>query len=98
MRHMIDDEMVHHMESLRANLDPDSLDAALIDCIYLGRFVGYRGIECCQTNQKTYLKITHPSWTGPPSYAFILDNVEFFNESKQPLYDLTDLSVDDILH
>ena len=38
-RHMIDDKMVHHIESPRANLDPDSLDAALIDWIYLGRFL-----------------------------------------------------------
>ena len=98
MCHMIDYEMVHHMESLREHLDPDSLDAALIDWIYLGRFVGYCGIEWCQISQKKYLKITHPSWMGPPSYAFILDHIEFFNKDKQPLHDLTDLTVDDILY
>ena len=97
-QHMIDDEMIHHMESIRADLDPDSLEAALIDWIYLGRFVGYRGIEWCQTKQKEDLKIDHPSWTGPPSYAFINDDIEFFNDKKQPLHDLRGKTVDDILY
>ena len=35
---------------------------------------------------------------GPPSYAFILNDIEFFNKDKQPLHDLTDLTVDDILY
>ena len=48
-RAMIDDEMVHHIEKIRPNYDQDSIESALIDWIYLGRFVGYRSIEWCQT-------------------------------------------------
>ena len=35
---------------------------------------------------------------GPSLYTFILEDVAFFNEDKQPLHDLTDLTVDDILY
>ena len=32
---MIHDKMIHHMEKVQAKLDPDSLQVALIDWIYL---------------------------------------------------------------
>ena len=68
-RDMIHDEMIHHMEKIHPQFNEDSLNAALIDWIYLGRFVGYRGIEWSQTTQQEYLKIEHPNWEGPASYV-----------------------------
>ena len=95
---MINNKMIHHMESLRSNLPPDSLEASLVNWIYLGRFVGYRGIKWCQTSMKKYEKILHPNWNGPASYAFILDDTEFVNHDKKPVDDLTGLTADDILY
>ena len=66
-RIMIEDEMIHHMESLRSGLSQDSVEASLIDWVYLGQFVGYRGIKWCQTSIKRYNKILHPNWDGPAS-------------------------------
>ena len=59
-RDMIYDEMFHHMELMRPTYTDDSLEAALTDWIYLGRFVGFRGIEWCQETQHTYKEIDHP--------------------------------------
>jgi hypothetical protein len=95
-RDMIYDEMVHHLDTISSNYEADSLEAALIDWIYLGRFVGYRSIEWCQTTQKQYLKIDHPTWDGPKSYAFIADDFQFYNKLKQPVHDPTNVSIDDI--
>lgn len=96
-RDMIHDEMIHHMESIHHQFDEDSLNAALIDWIYLGRFVGYRGIEWSQTTQQEYLKIEHPNWEGPASYAFIAEDFQFINKLKQPITDdLTSVSIDDV--
>ena len=95
-REMIHDEMIYYLESIRSSYDPDSLEAALIDWIYLGRFVGYRSIEWCQTKQKDYHKIDHPNWEGPRSYAFIADDFQFYNALKQPIYDLADAATSDI--
>ncbi|KAL7524868.1 hypothetical protein ACHAXR_000751, partial [Thalassiosira sp. AJA248-18] len=95
-RSMIHDEMIHHMEALRQSLHPDSLEAAIIDWIYLGRFVGYRSIEWCQVARKRYLKIEHRNWTGPDSYAFILEDALFYTEGKQPLLDIANLTIDQI--
>ena len=44
-RDMIYDEMIHHLEKVRSTHHEDSLNSALIDWIYLGRFCGYRSIE-----------------------------------------------------
>ena len=43
-------------------------------------------------------QILHPNYDGPASSAFILDNVEFFNHDKQPLDNLTGLTLDNILY
>ena len=51
-RDMIHDEIIHNMEKHRQTHHKDSLEAALIDWIYLGRFVGYRSTEWCQKNQE----------------------------------------------
>jgi len=92
-RDMVHDEMIHHMEKIRHTFHQDSLEAALIDWIYLGRFVGFRGIEWCQTTQKRYLRITHPNWEGPDSYAFITDDFQFFTEEKQQIHILTPANI-----
>lgn len=97
-REMIHDEMIHYLESIRTSLDQDSLEAALIDWIYLGRFVGYRSIEWCQTSQRDYLKIDHPNWDGPSSYAFIAQDFQFYNSHKQPIYDISTASLDDMAY
>ena len=95
---MIDDEMIHHMESLRSNFPSDSWGAFLVNWVYLGWFVGYRGIEWCQTSMGKYDKILHPNWNRPASYASILDAIEFSNYGKQPLDDLTGLTPDNTLY
>ena len=98
-RDMIHDEMIHHLEKIRPNYTQDSLEAALTDWIYLGRFVGYRSIEWCQKTQKSYHKIEHPNWEGPLSYAFIAEDFQFFNKHKQPIYnDIDRISIDDIAY
>ena len=70
-RDMVHDEMIHHMEKIRHTFHQDSLEAVLIDWIYLACFVGFRDIEWYQTTQKWYLRIHYPNWEGPDSYAFI---------------------------
>ena len=97
-RSMIDDEMTHHMEKKRAHLDPDSLEAALTDWTYLGRFVGFRSIEWCQTSEQCYLKIDHPNWTREASYAFIAKDWVFYNSSKQRIDDLSKVTISDIAY
>ena len=92
-REMILDEMVHHMEKIRSTQDEDSLDSALTDWIYLGRFVGYRGIEWCQTTQSDYERITHKNWKGPRSYAFISDDFTFSTEDKKQIHVLTPATI-----
>ena len=86
------------MESIRSSYDQDSLESALIDWIYLGRFVGYRSIEWCQTKMTVYHKINHPNWTGPESYAYIGGDFELFNNNKELITDLTNITIDDILY
>ena len=92
-RDMVHDEMIHHMEKIRHTFHQDSLEAALIDWIYLGRFVGFRGIEWCQITQKRYLRIIYPNWEGPDSYAFITDDFQFFTEEKQQIHILTPATI-----
>ena len=97
-RNMIDDEMVHYMEKTRTNHTPDSLEDAITDWVYLGRFVGYRSIEWCQTTELDYHKIEHPNWDREKSYAFIGRDFAFYNDKKQRLYNIADLSPDDVAY
>ena len=92
-RDMVHDEMVYYMESIRHQHSEDSLEAALIDWIYLGRFVGFRGIEWCQISQKQFLKIEHPNWEGPNSYAFISGDFQYFTKTKQQVHKLTTTTI-----
>ena len=79
---MIHDEIIHYMEKIRGTYQEDSVEAAIIDWIYLGRFVGYRGIKWCQVGLKDFKKILHPLWKGPISYALTEDNFQFFTADK----------------
>ena len=97
-RDMIHDEMIRHMETRRQTLHVDSVEAALIDWIYLGRFVGFRSIEWCQKTQKKFEEITHRNWEGPASYAFIMDDIQLFRSNKQRIHDITTVNTDDIDH
>jgi hypothetical protein len=97
-RDMIYDEMIHHLEKVRPTYHIDSLGAALIDWIYLGRFCGYRSIEWCQKNQQEVHKINHPNWKGPTSYAFIMEDFQFYDESKSPLETSAGLTLAEICY
>ena len=97
-RDMVHDEMVHHIESQRHLYPQDTLESALADWLYLGRFVGFRGIEWCQTTQKQYLKINHPLWEGPKSYAFVSDDFTFFTDNKQQVTVFTTTSITTIAY
>ena len=79
---MIHDEMIHYMESIRTGMHEDSHEAAIIDWVLLGRFVGYRGIEWCQDTLKSFTKIIHDNWTGPLAYAFIEEDFQFYTADK----------------
>ena len=57
---MIDNKMIQ-METICSQYQPESLEASLIDWIYLSRFVGYRSIEWCQKTMNDYKKIDHPN-------------------------------------
>ena len=93
---MIHGKMIHHMEKQRRAHDHDSLEAALLDWIYLGRFVGYRSIEWCQQHHHKFQTIENRLWTGPTCYAFIDEDFQFFTSDKQPIYDKTTLTWDSI--
>ena len=97
-RDMIYDEMFHQMEHTRHQYEQNSLEAALIDWIYLGRFVGFRGIEWCQETQHEYKTIDHPGWEGPKSYAFIADDFQFFTTDKRQVHTLSDESIKTIAY
>ena len=95
---MIDDEMIHHIEHSCQNLAQDSLEAALIDWIYLGRFVGYRSIEWCQTKLQEFETIDHPNWDGPRSYAFVSEDFCFFTKKKRRVDILTPATIAEITY
>ena len=97
-REPIHDEMFHYLIPRRESFHEDSLASALIDWLFLGRFVGYRSIEWCQKKQKEYEKITHKYWTGPDSYAFIYEDFQFLDACKRPIYDLATAAPTDVYY
>ena len=97
-REMIHDKMVYHIEAQQANWGPNSLEAALTNWLYLGRFAGCRSIEWCQRTQKACLKIDHPTWKGPESHALIGEDVLFHNSRKQLIPEPCDVDPDNIDH
>ena len=97
-RDMIYDEMTHHLEKVRSTQHEDSLNSALIDWIYLGRFCGYRSIEWCQQKQQEVHHIDHPNWKGPTAYAFIMEDFLFFDAAKCPLKTTAELTLADICY
>ena len=97
-REMIHDDMYRHMEAKRASLHQDSLEAALFDWFYLGRYTGYRSVEWCQTKVKEFLKITHPNWEGESSYAFINEDIEVYRANGQQVFDYANVTADEVDH
>lgn len=95
-REMIYDDMVLNMIRRSKSLPQDSLEAALIDWIILGRYTGYRCSEWCQSTQSKYDEIDHPLWTGHKASAFLAEDVTFYDKSQRPFYDLTNVTIDDV--
>ena len=87
--------MFHYLIPRWESFHEDSLASALIDWLFLMRFVGYCSIEWCQKKQKEYEKITHKYWTGPDSYAFKYKDFRFLNACKRPIYELATATPDD---
>ena len=92
-RDMVHDEMVYQIEADRNHYSKDSIESALTDWVYLGRFVGFRGIEWCQTTQRRFLEINHPNWDGPKSYAFISEDFTFYTASRIKVSTLTTTTI-----
>ena len=55
-------------------------------------------MEWCQTKQTDYLKIDHPAWDGPASYALTADDIQFFTKDKKRIHNVSNVSIDDIDH
>ena len=97
-REMINDEMIYAMAARASTYKTDSREDALLDWLYLGRFTGYRTIEWCQKTMQAYEKITHPNWQGPSSYAFIAEDLIFYNTDKVHITDISAVTIDDVLY
>ena len=97
-REMIYDKMVAKMLKRQANLSPDSVEAALIDWIILGRYAGYRCSEWCQETQTLYSEINHPLWVGPTAEAFVAEDITFYDSSQRPINNLASITIDDVFY
>ena len=47
---------------------------------------------------QAYEKITHPNWQGPASYAFIAEDLIFYNTDKVHITDISAVTIDDVLY
>ena len=92
-RDMVHDEMVYQIEADRNHYSKDSIESALTDWVYLGCFVGFRGIEWCQTTQCCFLEINHSNCDGPKSYAFISEAFIFYTASRIKVSTLTTTTI-----
>ena len=97
-RDMAHAKMVYHTQASRSHNTVNSVEDALADWVYLGHFVGFRGIEWCQTTHHRYLEIDHPNWLGLKSYAFVAEDLKFFTNAKQQVNTLTPTSVITIVY
>ena len=97
-REMIYDEMVAKMLKRQAKLSPDSVEAALIDWIILGRYAGYRCSEWRQETQTSYSEIDHPLWVGPTAEAFVAEDVTFYDRSQRPIHNLASITIEDVFY
>mmetsp|Transcript_6474 Transcript_6474/g.14993 ORF Transcript_6474/g.14993 Transcript_6474/m.14993 type:complete len:430 (+) Transcript_6474:1862-3151(+) len=95
-KEMIYDEMFLDMIDRFADAPPDSAEAAILDWLLLGRYTGPRAVEWCQTTLTEYLRIDHPYWRGPDSYAFIAADFVFLDRHKRPIRDLAGATIDDV--
>ena len=87
-KEMIYDNMLAHMLKACRLASPDSLDAALLDWIILGRVTGARRSEWCQESQTVEMTTPNLAHDSPEPRAFILEDFEFFDSSERRLYDI----------
>ena len=82
-RHMICDDMMHWLHEHTQNLDEDSVAAAIVDWIKLGRYGGFRKGEWCQSSQSSYHRIE--DWPGQPAAAFTWADFTFLDHKKRKI-------------
>lgn len=91
-KEMIYDNMLAHMLKICRLAHPDSLDAALLDWIILGRYTGARRSEWCQDSQTVEMTTPNLAHEVPEPKAFIAEDFEFFDSSQRLIHDASSLS------
>lgn len=89
-KEMIFDSMMAHMLLLGKLASPNSLHAALVDWIILGRVTGVRRSEWCQDGPN--IEMTTPTLVHevPEPKAFLAEDFNFFDVNGNRIYTLTD--------
>jgi len=95
-KEMIYDNMLAHMLQICRLSPTDSLDAAILDWIILGRVTGTRRSEWCQESQTVEMTTSNLAHDSPEPKAFILADFEFFDSSNQCLYDVSSISISSV--
>ena len=84
-REMIHDSMYHHLIDCYESAPlghPDSLDRAMAEWLFLGRWIGPRKSEWCGDSATSYRTIDDPEWGDRPNaLPFILQDFRFLTES-----------------
>jgi len=91
-KEMIYDNMLAHMLKTCSLAHPDSLDAALLDWIILGRYTGARRSEWCQDSQTVEMTTPNLAHEVPEPKAFIAADFEFFDSSRHLIHDVSSSS------
>lgn len=91
-KEMIYDNMLAHMLKICRLAHPDSLDAALLDWIILGRYTGARRSEWAQDSQTVEMTTPNLANEVPEPKAFIAEDFEFFDSSKRLIHDISSSS------
>jgi hypothetical protein len=95
-REMIHDPMMAEIISRSTSSSPDSLQTALCDWIFLGRYNGFRKSEWCNDHRTKYARIEDPLWSGPDAVSFILEDFSFFSPTGVQLSDIPSLTLDQV--
>ena len=95
-REMIHDPMMREIMSRHTRALPNSLDSALCDWIFLGRYSGFRKSKWCNDHPFTFLTIEDPLWLGPNAVSFIAEDFTFYGPTGILLSDVANLTIDDI--
>jgi hypothetical protein len=78
-REMIHDPMMREIISRSTQCPPNSLQTALCDWIFLGRYNGFHKSKWCNDHRTKYARIEDPLWSGPDAVSFILEDFSFFS-------------------